>query len=250
LDDGGTASYNALILSAEHRLTQHFSMLANYTWSHCIGDLQTTELSAPITNDPNNRRYDRGNCSYVDVHHNFNLSGVLQSPHFSSQTLQWIAGNWQLAPILGIHSGSYFNVTTGKDNALVGLARTAIGQRPNLVGSDPYCHPKTVTCWMNRSAFDYPANGTFGNLPMNHLQGPGFINLDLSVSRRFPIKESQALEIRFEFFNVANHPNFLNPGTSNLAGGTDNTSMAASTFGQVQGDVAPRIMQFALKYMF
>ena len=95
-------------------------MLANYTWSHCISDPQTTELSAPITTNPTNCRYDRGNCSFIDVHHNFNFSGVLQSPHFSSRALQWIAGNWQLAPIIGIHSGSYFTVTTGLDNALNG----------------------------------------------------------------------------------------------------------------------------------
>jgi len=251
LNDDGTGSYNALLLSAEHRLTQHFSMLANYTWSHCISDAQTTELSAPITNNPNNIRYDRGNCSFVDVHQNFNLSGVLQSPHFSSNTLQWIAGNWQLAPILGIHSGSYFNVTTGLDPQLNGLSgSTAIGERPNLILSNPYCMPKTVTCWMNFNAFQVPANGTFGNLPMNHLEGPGYVDLDLSVSRRFPFKETQSIEIRFEGFNVANHPNFLNPGTANLAGGTNNTVMTASTFGQIQGDVGPRILQFAIKYVF
>ena len=92
LDDGGTASYNALIVSAEHRFSNHFSMLANYTWAHCIGDLVTTELSGPIYTNPANRRFDRGNCTAVDVRSNFNLSAVLQSPHYSSRPLQWIAG--------------------------------------------------------------------------------------------------------------------------------------------------------------
>jgi hypothetical protein len=251
LDDGGTASYNGLILSAEHRLTQHFSMLANYTWSHCIADAQTTELSGPIYTNPANRRFDRGNCSYVDVHHNFNLSGVLQSPHFSSSALQWIAGNWQLAPIVGIHSGSYFTVTTGVDNALNGIP----AQRPNVV-SDPYCLPKSVSpilannCWLNKSSFAPPANGTFGNERVNSLQGPGYIDFDLSISRRFPFKESQSFEIRFEAFNVANHPNFLNPGTAGIAGGTAGTALNSSTFGKIQSDVGPRIMQFAFKYAF
>ncbi len=251
LDDGGTASYNGLILSAEHRLTRNFSMLANYTWSHCVADAQTTELSGPIYTNPANRRFDRGNCSFVDVHHNFNLSGVLQSPHFSSSALQWIAGNWQLAPIVGIHSGSYFTVTTGVDNALNGIP----GQRPNVI-SDPYCLPRTISpnlannCWLNKSAFTNPAAGTFGNLGVNSLEGPGYIDLDLSVSRRFPFKESQAFEIRFEAFNVANHPNFLNPGTASIAGGTAGTALNSSTFGKIQSDVAPRIMQFAIMYEF
>ena len=82
LDDGGTASYNALIVSAEHRFSNHFSMLANYTYSHCIGDLVTWELSGPIYTYPADRRFDRGNCTAVDVRGNFNLSAVLQSPHY------------------------------------------------------------------------------------------------------------------------------------------------------------------------
>ena len=108
LDDGGTASYNALIISAEHRLSSHFSMLANYTYSHCIGDLVTTELSGPIYTDPSDRRFDRGNCPAIDIHQNFNLSAVMQSPHYSSRALQWIAGDWQLAPIVGLHIRQLF----------------------------------------------------------------------------------------------------------------------------------------------
>jgi hypothetical protein len=61
LDDGGTASYNSLLLSAEHRLSRYFMVLASYTWSHCITDPVTTELSGPIYSNPYNRRFDRGN---------------------------------------------------------------------------------------------------------------------------------------------------------------------------------------------
>src|SRR5215472_17112448 len=93
LDDGGTASYNALMLSAEHRLSSHFFLLGNYTYSHCISDLLTTELSGPIYTNPANRRYDRGNCGAVDVRHNFNLSAVVTSPKYSSRALQLIAGD-------------------------------------------------------------------------------------------------------------------------------------------------------------
>jgi Carboxypeptidase regulatory-like domain/TonB dependent receptor len=253
LDDTGTASYNALIVSAEHRFTSHYSMLANYTYSHCIGDLQTTELSGPVYTDPSNPRFDRGNCAYVDVHHNVNISGVFQSPHFSSRALQWIAGDWQLAPIVGIHTGSYFTVTTGLDNSLTGIA----DQRPNQVLSDPYCTPKTVSfpnlsgnCWVNGNAFADPATGTLGNSKVGSLEGPGFVEVDGALSRRFPTTEKQYLEIRIEAFNVANHTNFLNPGTASIAGGTAGTALNSSTFGKILSDVSPRIMQFAAKYVF
>jgi len=247
LDDSGTGSYNGLIVSAEHRLSNNFSMLANYTYSHCIADSQTTELSGPVYTNPADPRFDRGNCPFIDIHHNFNLSGVLQSPHFSSRAMQLIAGGWQLAPIVGWHSGSYFTVTTGLDDALTGIG----AQRPNQVLANPYCHPTTVNCYINGKAFAQPAAGTLGNTKMNSLEGPGYVDVDMALSRRFAITERQGIEIRWETFNIANHTNLLNPGTSGIAaGGTNGTVLNSSTFGQLKSDVAPRIMQFAVKYIF
>lgn len=236
LDDGGTASYQGLILSAEHRFSSHFMVLANYTLAHCISDPVTTELSGPIYTNPSNRRFDRGNCTSVDVRHNFNLSGVLQSPKFNSRPLQIVAGNWQLSPIFGAHSGSYFAATTGVDNALTGIG----GQRPNLTGSNPYCATQTITCWLNFSAFGSPAAGTLGNLGNNNLEGPGYFDVDVAVSRRFAIREHQTFEIRAEAFNIQNRANFLNP----------TATLNSSNFGKILTDVSPRILQFAMKFAF
>ena len=246
LDDGGTASYNALIVSAEHRFAKNFSMLANYTWAHCIGDPQTTELSGPIYTNPANRRYDRGNCSYTDVRHNFNLSAVIQSPHYHARALQVIAGDWQLAPIVGAHTSSYYSVTTGLDNALNGIG----GQRPNLVQANPYCANRNINCWLNANAFGPPAAGSFGNLGVNNLTGPGYFDLDLALSRRFRIRERQSVEIRAESFNIENRANFLTPSAASLVGNTVGNSLTSSTFGKILSDVSPRIMQFAVKYTF
>ena len=153
-------------------------MLANYTFSHCIGDPVTTELSGPIYTDPSDRKFDRGNCTAIDIHHNFNLSAVLQSPHYSSRMVQWIAGDWQLAPIVSLHSGSYFTVFTGVDNALTGVSTTA--QRPNQILSNVYCADKTINCWMNAKAFASPAPGTLGDIGVNNLEGPGYFDVDVA----------------------------------------------------------------------
>ena len=64
------------------------------------------------------------------------------------------------------------------------------------------------------------------------------------------MKEHQYFEIRAEAFNIENRANFLNPGTVGIAGGSANSSLNSSTFGKIQADVAPRIMQFAVKYVF
>lgn len=248
LDDGGTASYNALIVSAEHRLASHFSMLANYTWAHCIGDPQTIGLGTPAYTDPFDRRFDRGNCTSVDVRQNFNLSAVLQSPRYSDRFLQWIAGDWQLAPIVGAHTGSFFSVVTGVDSALSGVNTTA--QRPNQVLPNPYCANRSSSCWLNGQAFAAPPSGSLGDLGANNLIGPGYFDVDIALSRRFSIKERQYFEIRAESFNIENRVNFLSPAAVGLAGGAANNALNSSTFGKIQADVSPRIMQFAVKYVF
>jgi hypothetical protein len=72
-----------MLLSLNHRMDSHFSLLANYTWSHCIddGDVQS-EITGGYQ-DPSNRHASRGNC-YTDVRQLFNLSLVADGPHFVS----------------------------------------------------------------------------------------------------------------------------------------------------------------------
>jgi hypothetical protein len=89
------------------------------------------------------------------------------------------------------------------------------------------------------------ALGTYGTSERNLLEGPGFANLDFSVTRSFripkgPFAETQALQFRSEFFNVLNHPNFNVP----------TASVSSSSFGRITSAQSPRILQFALKFIF
>ena len=56
-----------------------------------------------------------------------------------------------------------------------------------------------------------PAPGTFGNMRRNIVYGPGFVNLDFSVIKDFKLGERFRLQLRGEFFNILNHPNFADP---------------------------------------
>jgi hypothetical protein len=255
VDDGANSNYNGLISAIQHRMSNTFSFLANYTWSKCIspGDAPG-DVTAPSYADPANPRADRGPCGY-DVRHIFNTT-IIASSHFSS--LHGIAGalanNWQIAPLIRITSGQPISITSGIDNSLTGQNL----DRPNFVGLTPnaaYTHQKITQsaagnrAYFNKAAFAQNAAGTQGNLGRNSLRGPKYYDVDMAVSRNFPIYERLAFNLRLEAFNLFNHPNFTNNfGASNSAAFT--TALNSGTFGYISGAADPRIFQLAGKLTF
>jgi hypothetical protein len=242
VDSGGTASYNGLILSVQRQPSRGVTISGNYTWSHCIGDpggdIATSQGSANggWTN-PDNRRFDRGNCTTAgsDRRHMFNLSGVAETPQVSNPTLRAVGSGWRLSPIFRVLSGDYMSITTNLDRALSGIGN----QRVNQILSDPY-GDKSVNNYLNPAAFAMPALGALGNVGAGSIRGPGTWQFDAALSRTFQFRESQKLEFRAEAFNVTNAFRMNNP----------TTNLNSNIFGQVTSARDPRIMQFALKYVF
>lgn len=235
-DMGGNSHYNGMLASIQHRFADNFTLLSNYTWSHCISDMDFTgELAGASYQDPLNRRGNRGNCNF-DVRHIANTSLVAMSPLHGHGWLSRLAGNWQVAPIVSIRSGMAINVTTGTDNSLRGVGQ----DRPNLVAASAYPDQKTPAAWLNRAAFIPNPAGTFGNIGKNAVRGPAAVNFDLSLSRNFQLRERARLEARAEAFNAINHANYNNP----------TTSLNSSNFGRILGAGDPRILQFAMKLHF
>jgi len=77
-----------------------------------------------------------------------------------------------------------------------------------------------------------PAPGTFGNFPVNSLNGPSYFNFDFSVTKRIRITERVRFELKGTAINVLNHPNFIFPATS--TGGTTNIiNFDSTSFGRV-----------------
>jgi hypothetical protein len=240
VESGGTASYNGLVLTLQRRPVKGFGFSANYTLSHCISDYYLDIANSGNANagwtDPNNRRYDRGNCTggAEDRRHIFNLSGTAASPQFSNRTLRLIATGWQLAPIFRIMSGQALIIGDTTDPGLIFLSP----QRPNVTGN-PY-GDGSITNYLNVKAFSKTAPGTLGNLSRGAIFGPGRFQFDVALSRNFKFKESQKVEFRAEAFNLTNTFRKDNP----------TTDFNSATFGQVVSALDPRIMQFALKYFF
>jgi len=241
VDAGGTASYHGLILSAQRRAATGITIGGNYTWSHCISDPGGLERAATsgteAYSNPDNRRFDRGNCNIAatDRRHVFNLSAVVDTPKFSNRGLRAVASGWRLSPIFRILSGGYLSVLSGQDRALTSSGN----QRVNQVLANPY-GDKSVGNYLNPAAFAVPALGTLGTIGAGSIRGPGTWQFDTALSRTFQLRETQKLELRAEAFNVTNSLHLNDPITSFNSG----------IFGQITSAKDPRIMQFALKYVF
>ena len=241
-DDGSTQAYHGMLLSIERRAARGVTVNANYTWSHCIGDYanQYSPMSDHPNNtytDPLNRKADRGNCD-SDRRHIFNLTAVAETPKFANRTLARIGTGWRLSGIYRKSAGNPLNITAGTDRALTGITT----QRANQLTADPFGDKSAgpLSNYLNSSAFALPAVATVGNIGRNSIQGPGTWAFDAAVSRSFSFRENQRLEFRAEAYNV----------TNSFRPGNPSASVNSNTFGVIRTSFDPRILQFALKYVF
>jgi hypothetical protein len=239
IDDGGTASYHGLVLSAQHRASRGITINSNYTFSHCISDPYLKQpnggSAGAVYQNVANRSADRGNCD-SNVRHILNFTAVLDSPRFGNRTLRLVGTGWKLSPLYRISSGNWLSVTSGRDSSLSGIP----GQRPNQVLPNIYGDRSSLTHFLNPLAFAQPMPGTFGNVGAFTILGPVNWQFDTALSRTFNVKESQRVEFRAEVYNV----------TNSLRRGPPNLNLTQNTFGQITTALDPRIMQFALKYLF
>jgi len=248
LDAGATSSYNAMLLSAQHRLSNNFSVLANWTYSHCLSDPSTTELTGPSYVDPNNRSADRSSCS-SDHRQQINISGILTSPKINNRRLGLLTNDWQASPIYHWSTGNLASATYGTDVALT----SATNQRAQQILPSIYGDGSILT-YLNINAFQAPASapgGVYASTRPFTISGPNVMNVDLSLSRNFKIRERGTITFRAEAFNLANSTMFSLPAAS--------TALNSPSFGRIIPQAqssAPgnattaRVMQFALKYAF
>ena len=103
-DDGNTANYNGLLLSVEHRFANHFTWLANYTYSQCLSTYDFGgELAGNNYQNPNDRRAEYGSCNF-DRRHIFNTSMVAISAGIGNGVLNKVTANWEVSPIISLYS--------------------------------------------------------------------------------------------------------------------------------------------------
>lgn len=219
----GLADYYALQATIDKRLRQGVNLLAGYTWSHAIDDVPLEfggGASGATPQDPRNIRAERSN-SIIDQRQRFTLSYLWILPfgkgqkYLNSGPASYLLGGWQTNGILFTQTGLYFSPVLATSTT-----NTGTSSRPNQVG--PITYPHTLQQWFNPAVYASPAAYTYGTAGRNSLLGPGRTNFDVSLLKTVPVHERLAFQLRFEAFNVFNHPQFgyPNPNIGNAAVGT------------------------------
>jgi hypothetical protein len=185
--------------------------------------------------------------SNFDQRHILNISYVYDLPLFnkSSGLKKTLLGGWQWSGITSSQSGVPINIinTVFGDNAGVGNG-VGTGSYPDLAGN-PHAAPCRASTALgpllfNPCAFAAPRGLTFGTVGRNTLNRPYRTNFNMGLFKSFSIKESTSVEFRWETYNTFNHTQFNHVrrsfGSSDFLAATDTHD--------------PRIMQFALKFIF
>lgn len=124
--------------------------------------------------------------------------------------------DWRFSGVFVAKSGTPFSVITGSDAPGYGNVDGVSGDRPNLVNRSilgkTFSHPDQAPKILTRESFAFiEPTAARGNLGMNTFRRAGFRNLNLSVERRFPIRQDNAISFRAESINATNTPQFAEP---------------------------------------
>lgn len=249
-DSIGSGRYHALQVKAEQRLRKGFTLLSAYTLGKSMDDTSGVRPGGGDTlfvNNPwCNTTCEWGRSSF-DVRHRWVTSALLELPvgrgrRFGSgmpALADAFLGGWQIGGILTLESGLPATPNAGRDTTNIGVGA---GNRPMLTGVDPNLpsSERTVDRFFRTEAFVQPALYTFGDAGRNIIEGPGILNLDMSLTKRIAMGPRD-LEFRAEVFNAANHPIF----------GFPDTNLLSATYGRLTSTrIDSRQIQLALRFRF
>lgn len=238
-ENSGSSIYNGLQISVERRFSSGLQFGVAYTLSRATDN--SSDLTDVLPDAYNDKAY-KG-ISDLNRPHVLILNYIYEIPFLKgTKTIAHrILGNWDLSAMNQWQSGAPFSVRNTAEIAGVGAGSgnqfwNQIGD-PNDVQKTPFT---TSAVWFNRNAYARPANGTWGSQPRNAVMQPGFWAFDVGLRKNFPVTEKSRVQLRFEFFNMLNHPNWNGA----------NTNPTSAQFGLVTSKGGARTIQLALKYIF
>lgn len=280
----GKAKYDSLQVSLK-RSIGWLNLIANYTWGKNFSDLA---LNGVMPNYGENEYF---SISPLHRAHVLSLAYVVNLPRVKGGNafLRGLGSDWQISGITQVQSGanmistnSNYNLQYQQDNLVVDgvtikandalgrLGSNAEGLRmmPKIVCNPVVNEPVTYTVngtsysgirYLNPACFAPSDDNSAGTTNMPYLEGPKFVNSDLSLIKTFNLTERQRLQFKLQMFNFLNHPlQSFQRGDNNLvlrfnADGTmKNPTGGASinTFGVANYLFGHRTLELMVKYSF
>jgi hypothetical protein len=266
---GGNTNFNSLQLSAEQRVRYGLTLLANLTWSKSLDNQPWNQASTSIGNNnsyvypyyfPNFKSLDYGPSDF-DHRIISAVSYVYAVPKFLNDApaaVRYLVNDWETSGLFQFRSGdpltiwSSSNNISESDQARDRAIQTGAPYASTACGASTKCKS-----WLNQSSFTNPTYAgsmvasSYGTFKKGGLIGPRYVDWDASIARKFPVyKERANLQFRAEYFNLLNHTNLGDPGTT--VGGSLGkiTSTNPQNWSGTYTTNDPRIAQFSLKLVF
>ena len=286
----GDSLYNSLQASLRHQFSKGLLLQASYTWSKLMTNINASVagggISAPgnvlsggaSSNDPLNFAQQYGLAAF-NRPHRFVVAYSYDLPYKHTEGFAGkVLGGWQVSGVTTIQNGEPFTVIDGNGGRIyygsAGIPFGGGGVRAELIPANTgkcnvygVCQSigvattgsttaRALSFWINKAAYGSTPciGGTvqgscgtsggatgFGNSGIGAIMGPGQHNWDMSIMKTTKVTEGTSVQFRAEFYNVWNHPQF-NPPVN---------SVSNTFFGRIfSSSVPPRIMQFAVKFLF
>jgi hypothetical protein len=289
-ESAARSNYNAL--QATYRIDNWhgFTSAVNFTWSHSIDTASDGEDYVPNAAQPSDStqpQLNRGNSNF-DVRKRLTWNFIYQLPDAKDSRWKLLRNGWGLNGILTVQSGQPFHMILEVDDFdgsgtdfptpdVVGPVKYNYGDPTRFLDLTSFAVPCTYSGTDGFADSCVPGTRHFGNMRRNSLVGPAFRQLDFSIFKNTNITERLKMELRFEAYNLFNHPNFANPiwpnflsdpTVSNTCGNTAGCANSIGSNGRLVGflpltttaDVGPgypflggggpRSLQIAAKFTF
>ena len=224
----GKSNYNSLQTSLHITNYHGFMSIVNYVYSKSLDNSSDGEdfvVNAAQPQDSNRPQVEYG-LSNFDIRHRFTWIMGYEFPKFSG-SMQKLRNGWGADSTISMQSGQPFTLNYNFEDDYSGGGDGF--DRPDVVGPIVY-HKHDPRNYLDLSSFAMPCTvnvtqstlsgfasdcvaGTrhYGNLGRNSLSGPTYKQWDLAIYKNTALTERVSMQLRAEFFNLLNHPNFSNP---------------------------------------
>ena len=236
------SNYHSLQVAINRSFSKGLSLKGAYTYSKAIGMADDAGWAGVAWDHVDVHDRNRARAGF-DRKQMFQMGFVYELPIGKgtgmplSRAANAIFGGWQVSGILALLTGQPFDIrASGSSLNAASALQTAdqVGEVRKLghVGSDG--------TYYNTDAFAPVTEQRFGTSGRNILNRPGINNLDLSFSKNMALSEKVNAQLRAEFFNFTNTPQFGRP----------NRSVTSSNFMRVTSAGGDRQIRFGLRFSF